>query len=76
MVISIAYRLGVYGWLPVKPDGGIELQGGNFGLTDQQNALIWGNMFAPHFGGDIAKATLVGASAGGESALYLSNMPE
>ena len=44
MVISIAYRLGVYGFLPVTPE---TTQGGNFGLIDQQNALIWGNKFAP-----------------------------
>ena len=75
MVISIAYRLGVYGFLPVNPEV-FETQGGNFGLIDQQNALIWGNKFAPHFGGDIEKATLVGASAGGEAALYHSMIPE
>ena len=73
MVISIAYRLGVYGFLPVNPE---TTQGGNFGLIDQQNALIWGNKFAPHFGGDIEKATLVGSSAGGEAALYHSMIPE
>ena len=72
MVISIAYRLGVYGFLPVDPENSAL---GNFGLKDQHNAMAWGNKFAPHFGGDITKATLVGTSAGGESSLYHSMIP-
>jgi len=67
MVISIGYRLGIYGflYLPEK-EAGQQFQG-NWGIMDQKTALQWGNKFAPHFGGDTSKATLTGCSAGSES---------
>ena len=49
MVISIAYRLGIYGflWSPETY--------GNWGLMDQRLAMQWSQTWAPHFGGDITK---------------------
>ena len=67
MVISIGYRLGLYGFLYL-PDGEEGQQfNGNWGLLDQNMALQWGQKFAPHFGGDVTKRTLTGCSAGSES---------
>ncbi|WP_051222940.1 carboxylesterase family protein [Conexibacter woesei] len=64
VVITINYRLGSLGWL-FHP----ELGGGNWGLRDQQAALRWvqGNVEA--FGGDPARVTLAGQSAGALSAI-------
>jgi para-nitrobenzyl esterase len=64
VVITINYRLGSVGWLHHEALGG-----GNWGLLDQQAALRWvqGNVEA--FGGDPARVTLAGQSAGALSAI-------
>jgi para-nitrobenzyl esterase len=64
VVITINYRLGSLGWL-FHP----ELGGGNWGLRDQQAALRWVQANVEAFGGDPARVTLAGQSAG---ALLLS----
>ena len=61
IVISIAYRLAIYGFLWSSNSYG------NFGLGDQRLAMKWAQTWAPHFGGDISQATLNGCSAGSES---------
>ena len=52
MVISIAYRLGIYGFLwspnPEDPDG----HWGNWGLLDQTAAMEWAQSWATYFTGD------------------------
>jgi len=62
MVVSINYRLGVYGFLYHSDD--TEEYNGNWGLLDQQAAMEWTNIFAPHFGGDTSSITLTCCSAG------------
>ena len=70
MVVDIAYRLGIYGflWSPTaESTNPQEPFQGNWGLIDQTQALTWGSIFAKHFAGDASQATLNGCSAGSES---------
>ncbi len=68
IVVTVNYRLGALGWLSLPAlsaeAGG---QSGNYGLLDQQAALKWVQANITAFGGDPAKVTVVGESAGGMS---------
>ena len=49
MVISIAYRIGLWGFLPIEnPETG-EISG-NWGLMDVHAALEWAQEYAPQLG--------------------------
>ncbi|MEV4249728.1 carboxylesterase family protein [Streptosporangium canum] len=63
VVVTINYRLGVFGLL-AHPDLDAPA---NLGLQDQQAALRWVRRNAPAFGGDAGNITLMGQSAGGYS---------
>jgi para-nitrobenzyl esterase len=73
IVVTVNYRLGPFGWLALPslaaetPDGTT----GNYGLLDSIAALRWvkGNIAA--LGGDPARVTVAGQSAGGEQVLAL-----
>ena len=70
--ISFNYRLGALGFLTTASS-----QGSNYGLLDQQLALRWVQDNVGAFGGDPARVTLVGESAGAISiGLHLTAMPE
>lgn len=77
IVVSINYRLGVFGWLAhpalsaESPDG----VSGNYGLLDQIAALNWVKTNIAAFGGDAANVTIAGESAGGLSVIYLMAAP-
>ncbi|GAA0935541.1 carboxylesterase/lipase family protein [Nonomuraea longicatena] len=60
VVVTVGYRLGVFGFLahPGEPGAGA------FGLEDQQAALKWVRRNASAFGGDPRNVTLFGESAG------------
>jgi para-nitrobenzyl esterase len=65
VVVSANYRLGALGWLCA---GGID---SNCGLRDQLLALDWVAAHIGSFGGDPARVTVFGESAGAGSGLHL-----
>ncbi|VDK18190.1 unnamed protein product, partial [Anisakis simplex] len=69
---SINYRLGPLGFLTASH----RLLTGNFGLDDQIQAIRWLKENAPNFGGDSARITLAGESAGAACASLLAISPK
>lgn len=62
VVVTLSYRLGIWGYL-YSPEDGIV----NLGLKDQIMALRWIRENIGHFGGDPERITVAGQSAGGHS---------
>lgn len=77
VVVSINYRLGLFGYLAhpglsaESPDG----ISGNYGLLDQVRALEWIRDNIQAFGGDPGNVTIAGESAGALSVMYLMAAP-
>ena len=78
--VSIAYRLGIFGWLshPELREQEGEDSSSNFGLLDQIMALKWIKENIQFFGGDPNNITIFGESAGGHNvtALFASPLAE
>ncbi len=73
IVVTIAYRLGVMGFLHLShlPDGKDYPDAQNLGLLDQVKALKWVHENIAGFGGDPDNVTLFGESAGAASCTLL-----
>ncbi|MBI1406258.1 MAG: carboxylesterase family protein [Caulobacter sp.] len=76
--VSINYRLGVFGWLAHPALSAESPRGisGNYGLLDQIAALQWVRDNIAAFGGDPARVTVMGESAGALSITYLLSSPD
>jgi para-nitrobenzyl esterase len=76
IVVSVNYRLGPLGFLDVPGlSSGGSAANDNFGLLDQEAALRWVQRNITAFGGDPAKVTIDGESAGGWSVCALLTSP-
>lgn len=73
VVVSIGYRLGLLGFF-AHPALGADASGRQ-GLLDQIAALRWVKAHIAAFGGDPARVTLFGESAGGTDIALLAAMP-
>ncbi|XP_077449506.1 cAMP-regulated D2 protein [Stigmatopora argus] len=67
IVVSLEYRLGAFGFLVSGKDAEKSAALGNYGILDQQAALLWVQRNIQMFGGDSGKVTLFGESAGAQS---------
>jgi len=67
LVAAMNYRLGPLGFSTFEDKEG---RSGNFGIKDQRLALVWLQNELNAFGGDPAKVTLFGESAGGMSVFH------
>lgn len=72
IVVTINYRLGVYGFA----NTGDDRARGNMGLWDQRLALQWVNEHISSFGGDPSRITIFGESAGSMSVLMQGMYPK
>jgi para-nitrobenzyl esterase len=69
IVVNIAYRMGAMGFLGHPSLRAADGSVGNYGIMDQQAALRWVQDNIASFGGDKAKVTIFGESAGGFSVM-------
>ena len=76
IVVTLNYRLGSLGWLhhpQLAAEPGAPI--GDWGMLDQLAALRWVAEHVAAFGGDPARVTLAGESAGAGSVLHLLGAP-
>ncbi len=77
VVVTVAYRLGVFGFLEMEPLLGAEYAGSaNNALRDLICALEWVRENVAAFGGDPKRVTVGGESAGAKLADVLMGVPE
>jgi len=75
VVVTLNYRLGVFGLLYLGDRLGDEYAAGNVALLDQLAALRWVRDHIAAFGGDPDAITVMGESAGAVSVANLMAMP-
>jgi para-nitrobenzyl esterase len=76
LCISVAYRLGVFGFLELEPLLGAEFAGSaNNALRDLMTALEWIQENISAFGGDPSRVTIGGESAGAKLTDILMGVP-
>lgn len=78
VVVSINYRLGVFGFLahPALSRESPQGASGNYGLMDMVAALQWVKRNIGAFGGDANNVTIFGESAGGTAVCLLMVVPQ
>jgi para-nitrobenzyl esterase len=66
VAVTVNYRLGVFGFFahPELTKESMHHASGNYGLLDQNAALVWVRRNIAAFGGDANKVTIAGESAG------------
>ncbi|NIG36087.1 carboxylesterase [Pantoea sp. ICBG 828] len=69
VVVTLNYRLGLFGFLSTPALDAEGHDSGNYGLMDQQAALRWVQKNISAFGGDPANVTISGESSGGNSVM-------
>ncbi|HEY3742803.1 MAG TPA: carboxylesterase family protein [Bryobacteraceae bacterium] len=77
IIVSINYRMGIFGFYahPDLTKESAHHASGNYGLLDQAQALKWVHHNIKAFGGDPAKVTVFGESAGSFSVSALMASP-
>src|SRR5205814_8451088 len=76
VLVSIAYRVGPFGFLSHPELSAESGQGsGCYGIQDQIAALRWVKQNIAGFGGDPSRVTIFGESAGGISVAILAASP-
>lgn len=75
VVVSLNYRLGIQGFCHLEEHFAQLTGTGNLGILDQIAALEWVQENIAAFGGDPARVTIAGESAGGMSVTTLLAMP-
>lgn len=76
VVVSVQYRLGAFGFVDLRAFGGDDAgMVANAGLHDVVAALTWVRDHIGAFGGDPARVTAMGESAGGGVILHLLGTP-
>ena len=77
VVVSVAYRLGVFGFLELAPlkTGDAATDSGNFALLDIVKSLEFVQRNIRAFGGDPGRVTLMGESAGAVNVYALLTSP-
>ena len=75
VAVTINYRLGALGFTDLKRFGAEFATSGVNGILDQVTALEWVRDNIANFGGDPAKVTIAGESAGGFSVATLLGSP-
>lgn len=75
ILVTVAYRLGIFGFFCHEELSARDGHSGNYGLLDQIAALSWVRENIAAFGGDPENITLFGQSAGSMSVRALSSSP-
>ncbi|EDV20436.1 uncharacterized protein TRIADDRAFT_61104 [Trichoplax adhaerens] len=75
VVVTLNYRLGIFGFMSSGESGTQREFAANNGLLDQQLALKWVAKNIQRFGGDPKRVTIAGNSAGAFSVAYHTIMP-
>ena len=77
VIVTINYRLGALGFMahPALTKESEHHSSGNYGLLDQIEALRWVKQNIGAFGGDVARVTIAGQSAGAMSVADLLASP-